>query len=912
MLNTDISKRLDQAPVPFAGNSRGYLHFENSAGLYNPISFNTGDVDLTMKVTFNLQTASANGSEYDSLTLIQIGSVVECRLIWRPDERNLKVNFFGDMTSVSAYIPQTFDIANDGWVTVTASYVHDTRSVTATVEAEGENTLTYEEPLIEFLSSFDYSGDFMYIGSFQNVSGDVLDIAHFEVVADGVTEILFNGNAATEDDLGIVGGNWATFGGSDANISVNEGIRTGVPVGYEDWYLVVEQLRPVGPLVGDFIVGQTYSGGYVTLSGTAGSYLRTPDSPELDITGDMCVVVRVAADDWTPAADSVLVSKWQTSGQYSWFFALLSTGSLMVEWSEDGTSSNQAYSNVLGLSDGDPKWLAFTMDVDNGSGGKTFRFWWSDDGTSWSAIDAGYTVAGTGALHSGWSPIDIGVRNGGSWAPFAGKVYHTSIRNGMGAGGTVGGTEVFKFDGHAISIDTTTTIEATTGQTIHVVGAGAVPVPLNTDNAAVVGDIEWEDITGYVRGMEWFRGSDDPFGRRRNGEATLTLDAREYVTAGAATPTWGRRFDPAHEYERTKPGGANLIRWGLRSPTDSRNDGWIPVFCGIVDSWIINSEQQADWFATVELVETMAALLPINDNAVALQGNNDTVYRRIDRLLTQANWPYGMVQAITYNGIPFTGIGITLQSTDMARPRLEEVYLSADSGAATVRPDVTGKAWIGYPLRYADSQPGTRLSEWSWITGTNSLRFGRLTLRGNGENLVSNYKHLLYDIDSVELVNDPEHIVNDHRYARAGGTQQLAENGLSIGQFGRKSRARNDLICTHDLYALGLARDDNYLESTTSIRIDSVEVTATGKGIYYPIVAATDLDDGITISIDPQDTPSTVNQRRVFGLVRSMEHRVTVLNGQAVQWHVTYALDTKELYNFPPSARLKTLEEQGL
>ena len=47
---------------------------------------------------------------------------------------------------------------------------------------------------------------------------------------------------------------------------------------------------------------------YVYLPGVSGNYLSVPDEAALDITGDIDIRVQVAMDDWTPAADQVLVS----------------------------------------------------------------------------------------------------------------------------------------------------------------------------------------------------------------------------------------------------------------------------------------------------------------------------------------------------------------------------------------------------------------------------------------------------------------------------------------------------------------------------------------------------------------------------------------------------------------------------
>jgi hypothetical protein len=417
---------------------------------------------------------------------------------------------------------------------------------------------------------------------------------------------------------------------------------------------------------------------------------------------------------------------------------------------------------------------------------------------------------------------------------------------------------------------------------------GACVVGASPTGDAVVGSLEWEDLTRYVRGMEWTRGSDQPCGLPIVGEMSITFHNGSGL------------FTPWTEYADTRPG--TIIRAGLRSATDVRASGWLPLFTGVVDSWVpeftgrrsgVHSSIDYDSFAeslvTVRLVETVSTLARIDENETSSIGSGDLCSQRLDRLLTAANWKFGVASYTVA-----LAESIPLQATTMSANRLTECYLTAESAAYIFRSDVTGAAIQTDISRYSYQAPSTRLAAFSY-NGTSPFPALSFTPRTTGTS--SGLRSVVYDSDSLSLVSDPQHIVNDHRYARAGGTQQLVEHTVSVGRFGRSTRARSDLISTADIYALGVAGDHNRLEARTTLRVDGVTVTASGKDEVYLLVAAIDLWNWSYIWTNESAA------QYVSGSLRSMTHSVTPLKNR-LHWVSTFAFDTQALGNFPDGAIL--------
>jgi hypothetical protein len=172
------------------------------------------------------------------------------------------------------------------------------------------------------------------------------------------------------------------------------------------------------------------------------NYVQTPDVAALDITTDLTLVAHVAADDWTPASAQAIVAKWNTSGnQRSWLLQLDPAGTLSFLYSTTGAATTGTRTSTVNLSTlaaGAWKWVACTLDADNGAAGHTVRFWTSDDGVNWTILGAPVVTAGVIAgMFSGSSPLYVAGQS--AVGQFAGKVRRAMVRSGISAAGGAGG-----------------------------------------------------------------------------------------------------------------------------------------------------------------------------------------------------------------------------------------------------------------------------------------------------------------------------------------------------------------------------------------------------------------------------------------------------------------------------------------
>jgi len=177
----------------------------------------------------------------------------------------------------------------------------------------------------------------------------------------------------------------------------------------------------------------TRNGGMV-LPGTAGSFASTPDVAALDVLGDIDLRIDLSMVDWTDANVPVLMSKWGAVGQLSWQFYIDSAGTLNANVSSDGTLvglSSFAATVPISPRDGQRLALRFTLDVDNGAGGKTATFYTAPtiDGP-WTQVGATVTQAGTTSIFNSTSPVRVGTQQE-TINNVTGIVYAAAVLNGI-------------------------------------------------------------------------------------------------------------------------------------------------------------------------------------------------------------------------------------------------------------------------------------------------------------------------------------------------------------------------------------------------------------------------------------------------------------------------------------------------
>jgi hypothetical protein len=143
---------------------------------------------------------------------------------------------------------------------------------------------------------------------------------------------------------------------------------------------------------------------------TDGARATMPDLT-LDITGDIDIRWWGYRDRWNDAAD--LMAKWSATGnQRSWLLRAeppAAGGGLTLFWTTNGSTVLEARSTV-----GLPAWageiaVRATLDVNNGSGGRTARFYYAPNlAGPWTQLGPDVVAAGTTSIFNGTAPVTLG------------------------------------------------------------------------------------------------------------------------------------------------------------------------------------------------------------------------------------------------------------------------------------------------------------------------------------------------------------------------------------------------------------------------------------------------------------------------------------------------------------------------
>lgn len=178
---------------------------------------------------------------------------------------------------------------------------------------------------------------------------------------------------------------------------------------------------------------------YLDLPGGVNDYAETPDTAALDITGDLDIRLDASWSNWIAPIDSQIadtvemMAKFNGPSQKSWMLGSR-LGRLYFEWSPDGTTSLSASSTLPPVIPGAGGRLAVraTLDVNNGAGGNTVRFFVADtlDG-EWVQLGDPIVQAGTTSIFNSAAPLRIGQATNFNFRLPVGKVHAAEIRNGL-------------------------------------------------------------------------------------------------------------------------------------------------------------------------------------------------------------------------------------------------------------------------------------------------------------------------------------------------------------------------------------------------------------------------------------------------------------------------------------------------
>lgn len=168
------------------------------------------------------------------------------------------------------------------------------------------------------------------------------------------------------------------------------------------------------------------------LPGSIGDFFSTPDSVAASITGDLALIIDLAATTYSLVSDQTLLSKWTTAGnQRSYLWRLKSNGALLFNLSVNGIASLDATSSVsVPFSDGERGFLAVTWNQSS----KDVTFFTSTDGVSFTQLGTTQSI-NVASIFDGASIVEVGTIGGGV-VPLEGKVFGAQIISG-GLTGTV-------------------------------------------------------------------------------------------------------------------------------------------------------------------------------------------------------------------------------------------------------------------------------------------------------------------------------------------------------------------------------------------------------------------------------------------------------------------------------------------
>ena len=211
---------------------------------------------------------------------------------------------------------------------------------------------------------------------------------------------------------------------------------------------------------------------WASLPGVAGSYFSTPDAAANRITGDIDIRAYVRMDDWTPAAETSIVSKTDGANQKSYLLTVESSGSVRFYYSTSGTGAYKGNSSNAPntFANGTAHWIRATYAVAG-----TLHFYTSEDGSIWTELGTAPAIT-AGAIKDGTSEVEMGVGEAHSFGPLSGNIYRAQIYNGIGPTNvTPSGTGTLAVDFNPNDSTTAQTwTSATTGEVWTTNGAAKV------------------------------------------------------------------------------------------------------------------------------------------------------------------------------------------------------------------------------------------------------------------------------------------------------------------------------------------------------------------------------------------------------------------------------------------------------
>lgn len=235
----------------------------------------------------------------------------------------------------------------------------------------------------------------------------------------------------------------------------------------------------------------TDEGGWIDTPAVTSNGVTVADHADLDVTGDLTLIVRVRLDDVTPASTTYLFGR-----DVTYRMAIDSAGILQLRWTDNAAATHLevASEGILDLlAGGAAPYLSATLDVDNGSTQHVVRFWYSWDGEFWTQIGTDNVNAGVTTIQNSSNPLRIGA--GEATDQTAGEWLYAAVNDSIGVGGLPGIPSLnFEYDGEADLegvLPGATSFVSNSGHTVNIAHSGGTPTVV----VPFVSGADWDTLS---------------------------------------------------------------------------------------------------------------------------------------------------------------------------------------------------------------------------------------------------------------------------------------------------------------------------------------------------------------------------------------------------------------------------------
>ncbi len=172
---------------------------------------------------------------------------------------------------------------------------------------------------------------------------------------------------------------------------------------------------------------------WIDLDGVS-DYINTPDSVANSVTGSLDIIVKVAANDWSPITEQGFIAKYVfATANRAYSFSLATSGIIYLTLSDTGSAPETILSSIgTGAANGTTLWLRVTYNVSTATAqfftATTVGYPQPED---WSQLGTDITSSSKTTIFDSTAPVTIGALGDGSTFAFDGKIYYAEIRDGI-------------------------------------------------------------------------------------------------------------------------------------------------------------------------------------------------------------------------------------------------------------------------------------------------------------------------------------------------------------------------------------------------------------------------------------------------------------------------------------------------